>query len=450
MAKIFNEPKNKNYAAAVVKLTQFVELAGMNNVKGVMIFGNHVIVGKDTSIGEVGLFFPLETQLSNEFLRNNNLYRDPTLNVDANKKGYFELNGRIRAVKFASKFKSEGFFIPLNSLHYIGHQYSVLQVGDEFDILDGHKICEKFIPKHLQNDRAPKRSKADKKLKRISRLVENQFKFHITTAQLRKEMHKLNPDDYITISDKWHGTSWIVGNVLTVRPLTLIEKIAKWLGANVETEQYDYVCSSRKVVKDQYLNTKAGPGFYGFDLWTEIKEAVKEVIPKGFTLYGEAVGYLPTGAAIQKGYHYGCKPNTYHLFVYRITFTNEDGKTFELSDAQIKEFCTERGLNVKKEFYSGLAKDLFPDIPVGDHWHENWLAKLEKQTQFNLNDAMCPANNLEVPAEGVVLRVEKLKEFDAYKLKNFRFFEMESKALDSNEIDIESAQDIEESDEVGA
>ena len=67
MVKLFNEPKNRNYCATVVKLTQFVELAGMNNVKGVMIFGNHVIVGKDTSVGEVGLFFPLETQLSNEF-----------------------------------------------------------------------------------------------------------------------------------------------------------------------------------------------------------------------------------------------------------------------------------------------------------------------------------------------------------------------------------------------
>ena len=251
-------------------------------------------------------------------------------------------------------------------------------------------------------------------------------------------MHKLNPTDFITITDKRHGASWIVGNVLTLKPLTWKDKFAKILGINVRTEHYDHVCSSRKVVKDQYLNAEAGPGFYGFDLWTEIKETIKELIPKGFTLYGEAVGFLPNGQAIQKGYHYGCDPGKYEIFVYRITFTNEDGKTFELSDAQIREFCKERGLNIKKEFYAGLAKDLFPEIPLGEHWHENWLAKLEKQTQFNLNDAMCPANNLEVPAEGVVIRVEKLREFDAYKLKNYKFFEWETKQLDAGVIDIES------------
>ena len=448
MVKLFNEPKNRNYCATVVKLTQFVELAGMNNVKGVMIFGNHVIVGKDTSVGEVGLFFPLETQLSNEFLRNNNLYRDPTLNVDANRKGYFELNGRIRAVKFASKFKSEGFFIPLTSLEYIMPlTRDDITEGAEFDEMEGHEICKKYIVKHVQNDRAPKRNKADKRLKRISRLVENQFKFHIDTSQLKKNMHKLNPEDYITISDKWHGTSWIVGNVLTIRQLNWFERFLQWLPfeVNIRTEHYDYVCSSRKVVKDQYLNSEAGPGFYEFDLWTEIKETIKELIPKGFTLYGEAVGFLPTGAAIQKGYHYGCEPGKYQIFVYRITTTNEDGQTFEFSDAQIEEFCSSRGLNTKWNFYSGTAKDLFPEISPDEHWHENWLLALEKRSDFNLNDSMCPTNNFEVPAEGVVIRVEKLKEFDAYKLKNFKFFERESLMLDSNEIDIET-QESEEVD----
>ena len=171
------EPKNKNYCATVVVLNTFASLPKMNNVQATYIFGNQVIVGKDTNPGDIGLFFPIETQLSNEFLRNNNLYRDPTLNVDANKKGYFELNGRIRAVKFQGH-KSEGFFIPLESLNYISEGWG-LDNGDEFDEIQGHKICEKYVIKTTSNERGPKRSKADKKLKRISRLVENQFKFHI-------------------------------------------------------------------------------------------------------------------------------------------------------------------------------------------------------------------------------------------------------------------------------
>jgi hypothetical protein len=444
MVKLFTEPKNRNYCATIVKIATLVPLPKLDRVKAAIIFGNQVIVDSSTQPGDVGLFFPIETQLSNEFLANNNLYRDPTLNIDANKKGFFELNGRIRAIKFQGN-KSEGFFVPLNCLEYVRPlTRDDVTIGTEFDAFDGHEVCKKYVVRYTPNDRGPKRSKADKKLKRISRLVENQFKFHIETLMLHKNMHKLNPDDYITISDKWHGTSWIVGNVLTLRPLKWYEKLALKFGVGVKTEHYDYVCSSRKVVKDQYLNEEAGPGFYGFDLWTEIKEKIKEMIPKGFTLYGEAVGYLPNGASIQKGYHYGCDPGKYEIFTYRITFTNEDGRTFELSDAQIKEFCCERGLSIKKQFYAGKAKDLFPAIPVGEHWHENWLLALEKRSDFNLNDSMCPSNNFEVPAEGVVVRVEKLREFDAYKLKNWKFFEKESLTLDSGEVDIESQESEEE------
>ena len=170
------DPKNKNYCATVVKLSTFAALPKLDRVQATFIFSNQVIVDKSCREGDIGLFFPVETQLSNEFLSNNNLYRDPTLNVDANKKGFFELNGRIRAIKFQGH-KSEGFFIPLDSLKYLNyHQFNI---GDEFDEMEGHEICKKYVVKHVQNDRGPKRSKADKKLKRVSRLVENQFKFHI-------------------------------------------------------------------------------------------------------------------------------------------------------------------------------------------------------------------------------------------------------------------------------
>lgn len=444
MAK-FEKPVNSNYCATVVKLSSLVPIEGAKTVQAAMIFSNQVIVSKDTPLGEVGLFFPIETRLSREFLSNNSLYRDPTLNADANKRGYFELNGRIRAVRFMGKHKSEGFFIPLSALDYIGKfDETNLPVGTEFDKLDGHLICEKYVVTTTANARKVARSKADKKLKRISRLVENQFKFHIDTAQLKKEMHNINPTDKITISDKWHGTSWIVGNVLTVRKLSWWEKVAQYFGAKIKDTEYDYICSSRKVVKNQYLNETAGPGFYDYDLWTDIKDRLKAWIPKGFTLYGEAVGYLPTGKMIQKGYHYGCPQNEYRLFVYRITFTNEDGKTYELSDDQIAEFCRVRGLSSKKIFYSGTAADLFPDLKQDEHWHENWLKALSARSDFNLNDVMCPNNNNAVPAEGVVLRVDSLESFDAYKLKNWRFFEYETKLLDAGESDLESDQVVDE------
>ena len=45
-----------------------------------------------------------------------------------------------------------------------------------------------------------------------------------------------------------------------------------------------------------------------------------------------------------------------------------------------------------------------------------------------------------VPEEGIVLRVENLESYNAYKLKSKRFLLMESEAQEKDEIDIESFQ----------
>nr|MDA3854971.1 hypothetical protein [Candidatus Woesearchaeota archaeon] len=72
------KPKNINYCGTVVKIEQLIPLDNCDNVLHASIFGNLVIVSKNTEVGEIGIFFPVETQLSKEFLSENNLYRDPT------------------------------------------------------------------------------------------------------------------------------------------------------------------------------------------------------------------------------------------------------------------------------------------------------------------------------------------------------------------------------------
>jgi hypothetical protein len=62
-----------------------------------------------------GIYFPVECKLSDEFLKNNNLYRHNEKNINIEKKGYFEDNGRIKAAKFRGHI-SNGFFIELESL----------------------------------------------------------------------------------------------------------------------------------------------------------------------------------------------------------------------------------------------------------------------------------------------------------------------------------------------
>lgn len=43
----------------------------------------------------------------------------------------------------------------------------------------------------------------------------------------------------------------------------------------------------------------------------------------------------------------------------------------------------------------------------------------------------------DVPEKGVVIRIEDNLEFEAYKQKSYKFYEYESKQLDSGEINIE-------------
>jgi len=172
------EVTTENYAAIVVELDTFVNLPKMNTIKHAIIFNNSVIISKDAVKGEIGLFFPAETCLDPEFLKHNNLYRKAEWgNVNPDKTGFFELHGRVRTCKF-QKFLSEGFYMPISCLDYLGLDLSTLSVGDTFNLLNGTPICKKYtVPK--KESTQPNKQKAAKK---HSRLVDNQFRFHFDTS----------------------------------------------------------------------------------------------------------------------------------------------------------------------------------------------------------------------------------------------------------------------------
>jgi len=313
--------------------------------------------------------------------------------------------------------------------------------GTDFDKIGTHEICRKYV---IRVKNLPSQKKSDKKkVNKFDRLVENQFRLHIDTENLRRNAHKLNPDDMISITNKIHGTSWVVGKVLTKFPLPWWKKMLKKV-VDINDTKYDVIYSSRTVVKNKYINTTVNSGFYNFDLWGVIADNLKDCIQDGITLYGEAVGQLPTGAWIQKGYHYGTRPNQHEVYVYRITSTNTEGKVIEFSWPQIKEYCAKYGLKHVQEFYYGKAKDYCSAIPVEQHWNQNFLNKLEKDFML---DRKCPLNNNEVWEEGIVVRVDGLFECSPYKLKNFAFLEKETKDLDKGEVDLETEQSIVEETE---
>lgn len=450
----FTTPKNGNYAATVVALDRFVNLPNCDNVKAAIVFGNSIIVGKDTEAGNVGLYFPVECALSKEFLSNNNLYRKPASgNIDPEKKGYFEDHGRIKAVKFRGH-KSEGFWIPLNSLTYLGISLDEFSVGSEFDVVGEHEICQKYVPKR-NRAQGSGGSKQGKQARVEDRLVDGQFRFHIDTAQLAKNAWRLDPLQLISISDKWHGTSAIFSHLLVKRNLAWYEKLAQKLGVNVKDTEYGFTWASRRVVKGvDGVEKNNAVHFYSSDIWSIVGKEVQSLLPKGMTVYGEIVGFTPTGESIQKDYHYGCQVGTHKFLVYRITHTNEDGQVIEYSWQQMKEFCNKMGLQMVKELYFGFAGNfgsealqyMAKNTDLRD-WQTEFVQELRAKW---VNDQMCTYNNLEVPAEGVVVKIERGNdEVDSYKLKPFLFLKRESDELDKGVVDMETVESEEVEELIG-
>ena len=440
----FNKPKNGNYAGVVTQLSSFVDLPNCDNVKHALIFGYHIVVSKDAQAGDVGVFFPAETALSAEFLSNNNLYRKTEFgNVDPEKKGFFEQHGRVKTMKFRGH-KSEGFWIPLNSLEFLGVPLNEFPVGAEFDEVNGTPICHKYVAK---GTRTPGSGKQAKKatMRLADRIAENQFRFHYDTANLRRNAHKIFPSTVVSISEKWHGTSAVVGNLLVNRPLKWYEKLARFLGVKVQEQEYGLVWSSRKVVKgvSEWTNNSAS-SYYSSDVYSVVKDEVAGILQPGFTLYGEIVGYTPDGGAIQKNYSYGCLPNHHKFVVYRVTFTNVNGKVVELSWPQMREYCESCGLEMVVPFFYGKASELFNYYEKSDEVLSEWQDSFVEFLNAKFVEGRKDSFNASVPAEGIVVRIDHLEQAEAYKLKSFEFLKGESEDLDAGVSDIESDESAED------
>lgn len=433
------KPRNPNYCASVVRIERLVPLENCANVIHAIIFNAPVIVSKDTQVGQIGLFFPLECQLSEQFLSANNLYKHNEKNADKTKKGYFDDHGRIRCIKFRGH-SSNGFYIPLSSLGFAG-DLGGLKVGDEFDVFNDVPICCKYVPTRTRSLN-PKNAADKKVVKRISRLVPNAFRLYVDTAQLAKNVHRISPNDPIVVSNKLHGTSWVAGNVLTRRKLNWFERLLKKCGVQINEQVYDIIYSSRRVIKNAFIDTKK-QHWYGYDLWGEIAEVVKPALMPGISLFGECVGWTKNGGAVQKHYDYGVPQGKFEVYVYHATYTNPAGQILSFSWHQLKELCNRYGLKYVPEFYAGKAKDLYPDLPIDENWHTAFFNRIKND--FNLaGDQMCELNDKKVPAEGFVVKVETLDDCLVFKQKSMKFYEYESIELDrmakEGELDLETQE----------
>lgn len=421
-------PKSTNYAAVVIRVPALIELEGLDNLIGIPVVGHQALTQRGKSVGDLVIAFTSETQLSADFSHHNSLYRHSDLNKDESEKGYLEDSRRIRALRLRGH-TSNALLMPLSSVEYTGIDWLQLEEGDTFDTLNGHEICRKYevAQKHRQN---PAKSKIERAFKRVDKKV---FPEHLETDQFWRSKHVLKAGQEVVISQKLHGTSWRGGNVPVLRQLKWHEKLLKKLGVTIPEYEYAVVFGSRKVIKDP--SNPNQNHFYDTDLWTEYGKKLTDLIPEGYLVYGELVGWTSDGAPLQKGYTYHLPQGESDLYVYRVAHINAQGVLSDLSWDGVKDFCRARGLKWTPELWRVKPYELPQSV----------LSMLEDKRYFEtgylFEEAPLPLSDKKTVDEGVCIRQEGLVP-TILKAKSPKFLEHETKLLDADEADIESLEAV--------
>lgn len=478
---ILKEGANPNYLATICQIKEIYPIEGADRVVKTVINGYDMIISKDIKIGDVVVYVPVETVICHEFLSRNNFYDVSCYELNENKEeveklleqrkslesklsneykevdkeikskcGFFNRHGRVRILKLRGQY-SMGFLIPWEQLlHSMGLDMTLQpEIGYQFNYIGDIEFCKKYIVAHKENEHvgAGKGGKATRRAyKRFDRLIEDTFQFHYDTKQLGEHFYTIDPSDYVSISVKCHGTSGIFANIPTRRELKWYEKVKKFFGLKVSDIVYDNIYSSRKVIKNKYINEKADTGYYSNDTWGVVNELLKPYIDHDMTVYGEIVGYEPgTSKCIQKNpdHDYGCRPGEWKFMPYRIV-TGADRKEWNVNAVYnwtvglIWEHPElKNNLMPIEILYMGQMKDLYPDIPVDDNWHMNVLERMKNDTEnfgMELDEPLCFKK---VPREGIVIRIDNDKFPRAWKLKCKRHYTMEAKQHDNGDVDIE-------------
>lgn len=410
------KPENNNYCATVVRIKNIIPLQNCDNVVATTIFGFQAIVGKDVEVGALGIVFSVETQLSEAYCKENNMFRHAEFNKDPLKKGYLEDNRRIKAVKFRGH-TSNALFMPLESLNFATADYSELKEGNEFDKIDDIEICKKYVvPMKASRGyvaQTPKEKRVDSR----------HFPEHFSTDNYFKNDRNIAPEQEIIITQKLHGTSIRIANTIVKRKLSLRDKIAKFFGATIKETEFSNVFGSRKVLKDP--NNPDQVHYYDTDIWTTEGKKLEGLIPEGFLVFGELIGWTEDGKPIQTGYTYCLPKGTCRLYVYRVAIVNERGRVVDLSWNSVKQFCAEINLSVVPE--------------LGRLKHEQFVPQyfLDKRYKEQVSPDAVPLDPDTVD-EGICIRVDDLTP-KIYKAKSPKFFEHETKLLDKGEVDLETA-----------
>lgn len=406
----------------VVKIEELRKHNNADRLQVATIFGNSVIVDLNAHVGDIGVYFPVDLQLSEDFCKINNLvrYKDKDGKQAG---GYLDPNKRnIRAMKLRGEI-SDGLYLPITCLAEFT-KISTLKVGDTIDVVNGHEICRKYVPYVKVVGK-----QEHEQIKKARANFAPTFYEHVDTKQLAYNLNDFKNGDIIQLTLKVNGTSGRTGLLpLIHHKKTWLDKILHRAGK--EYKEYGYVTGTRHVVLDE---THDG-GFYEDNSFRRAMEKkFVNKLHKGETAYYEIVswtgtngnpimapGKVPPEYQQQYGtmmyFTYGCDRNgTFEsdppccdIYVYRMTLVNDDGDKIEYSPAQIKYRCEQMGIKAVPEFETFV-------IPQGVNPGEYVMRKVEQYY-----DGPDPIGKTHI-REGVVARILNRTDFVVYKHKNYLF-----------------------------
>lgn len=230
MKKIFTLSDNAKleYSCTVIQIGEVKPIEGSDFLAQTLVNGNPVVIRKDMiKEGDVMVYAPIETVLNKQFLSINNLYELGVYEMNSNEKqvaklidegkkdeakrmvGFFNKHGRVKMIRLRG-CPSMGFLIEKESLVKWKPSLNDVDLNEyvdqDFDTIDDELFVKVYIPYTPQlPTRRSKTHKAEKKIRRFSRMIDGEFKLHYETSQLQRYMYHINPDDKVFISNKLHG-----------------------------------------------------------------------------------------------------------------------------------------------------------------------------------------------------------------------------------------------------
>lgn len=415
-------------------------------------FGNTICVSTDYTEGQVGIYFPTDGQLSVEFAEYNNLLRKK--DAEGNSiGGYMDPDKRnVTSIRLRGE-KSDGLFLPITCLDYCFEDGAAahLKIGDTIDVVNGHDICIKYIPR--RNPARMGNINEGNKTRKKKVAAAPLFTEHADTEQLAYNLAAFKSGDLVEITLKMHGTSQRTAYLPVFKGYkrSFMDKIMRKEGTLIY--DWGYVSGTRRVVLDDYEG-----GFYGSNAFRERHSKVFEgKLHKGEEVYYEVVGYTDTGAPImgdcankklndkafikQYGeitrFSYGCDSPFSELYVYRMTMTNEDGDVVEYTPDYMRYRCEQMGVKTVPVMWIGFI----PENPASAEDDTISAGEWIRNVAERFYDGPDPIGKTHV-REGVVCRIINRPKFAAYKHKNFAFKCLEGIVkADAEAPDMEEAQE---------